>query len=1309
MSYNGYIVDTFTALHDHSEYSSATLKFADSINRIDKCVEWAYNNGLRGYAITDHQCVSGYVELEKAVNNLNIERPFTHIYGNEFYLLSEEEDNLRYSETERPTYWHYLVLCLDEIGLKQMYELSTMAWERSYTYKGLIRRPSFYSDFEKVVGEDKGHLVCSSGCIGGYLPKCILNGEPKKAKKFIEWNERVLGKGNFFLEVQPCLADNEEQRKVNKTLWSIHEKMDVPIIVTTDSHFMRPEDRKTHTAYLLSKDGGGEREPDKFYQTTYMFTPQELRDMLKSGSDFTDEQVNVMFQTTNDIADRVQKITIKKTTQVPALPEFPDVTLNHYFRMFYEKYPHFAYYANSKNTHERYFFAEIENNLHSYIQTHKIDLETYIARLDIEFEQIKGLGDVFDKQKMCDYFTTVQKIIDVIWEDGDSMVGIGRGSANCYLTNFLLNIVGIDPLIPEFVDFFPWWRFCSIARSDSMFDCDIDVQSFKKEQIIQAIKDYFGVRRVSQCVTWGRISSKTALEKAGKGLGIRSEDIGYLKSLIPNARGYVYTLSDCLYGNKGRGLDKVPAFIAEVNNYPDLLDVALNLEGMITSMGVHAGACVIYKEDFTESTALLKASNGSMVSQYDLHALEYSGGLKFDLLSTDCQQILRTALDLLVEDGKMEWKGSLRKTYEYYLSYDALEQDSPEMWKMLPTMPQAFQYDSVVGKEALRKIGASNLVELTLANGLMRLSNPNGEMPMDRYIRYRSDINEWYQDMTDYGVPKDEQEILKRNLLQYKGLALSQESVMSLLMQPDICNFTMKEADKARKAISKKNKEALDETEERLFRKGKECGRSDIFLKYLWEEEIGLSRTYSFNLSHSVCYSTECLQELNLYYRFPKIYWNAAVAITQAQTEDDRENVSTSIDYGKISASISKANKQGIEISTPNINYSKVGFTVDEKHNLIFYGLGVITSINQEISAQILSNRPYTSFQDFYNKNTYTGSLVTDSKIVQLIKAGCFNEFGTRTSIMKHFLYLSTPRKESLTLANLPEAISLGVDIPRKLLSPYNFKKYVCDKPFFYGNHPNFKSKKLYWLDDKALKYFNKNCRDSLVEGSDWWEENDKIVVVDKSLDKLFKENTEQIKAFLAQPEIVEQFNRAAMQKKYDKICPVKNESRWCFESVNYYADLEHELAPIDYAQYNLSAFRDLPTEPVFEEKSMRGRTWKQYELTAICGTVIAKDDNRNMITLLTPEYDTVSIKLSREVYAHYKRQIADYSTGERVVLETPWIARGNLLIVSGYRRENDFVAKKYKNSIYKHQIQRIFEVYPDGTALIQSERNIPE
>ena len=148
------MIKTYTSLHNHSEYSSAVLKFPDAIGSVKNSLNWCYENGLRGYAITDHQSVSGYVDLEQSFNELNIESPFQHIFGNEFYLLSQEENELRYSQDKRPYFWHYLVNVLDEEGLHQMYELSSRAWLRSYTYKGLLRRPSFYEDFEEVVGKN---------------------------------------------------------------------------------------------------------------------------------------------------------------------------------------------------------------------------------------------------------------------------------------------------------------------------------------------------------------------------------------------------------------------------------------------------------------------------------------------------------------------------------------------------------------------------------------------------------------------------------------------------------------------------------------------------------------------------------------------------------------------------------------------------------------------------------------------------------------------------------------------------------------------------------------------------------------------------------------------------------------------------------------------------------------------------------------------------------------------------------------------------------------------------------------------------
>ena len=1298
------MIDTYTSLHIHSEYSTALLGFTDSIIRIPKALQWCYDNGLRGMSLTDHEGVSGFIEMEQAVDKMNIDRPFQHIFGNEIYMLSEKENALYEVEGQRPTYWHFLLNCLDEKGVHQLYELSSRAWLRSYMFRGLRRRPTFYSDIEEIIGKEPGHVVGSSACLGGYLPHLILEGNFNKAKRFINWCVKVFGEGNFFLECQPCLEDNEEQITVNKALWALHEEMNVPIIVTTDAHYMEEKDKEIHKAYLNSKDGGDTREADAFYATAHLFTPKELRNALHIC--FNDEQIDVLFQTTNEIADRVETFSLKKTTQVPALPSLPSFHITHQYRPYYSKYKFIDYYANSQDPYEQYYYYQVEHGLSEYQKTHDINIDKYLKQIDTEMEQVKGLGDIFDHQRMCDYFTVVQKVIDLIWSDGDSIVGIGRGSAGCYVTNKLLGITGIDPLEEGLADFYPWWRFCSTARSDSIFDIDIDIQSFKKERVIKAIKEYFGERRVCQVVTWGRLSARTALERACRGLGISNDVAGYLRSLVPVKRGSVYSLNDCLNGNEAKGREKVSGFANELNKYPGLLETALAFEGLIISSGVHAGALNVLKSDFTDTGALMVSSNGAIINQYDLHHGEYGGQLKFDLLSIDALECIRSCLDTLVQNGKMEWKGSLRDTYNYYLSYDVLEKDNKEMWDLLPTMTNAFQYDTRAGKEALRKIGAQNLTELTLANGLMRLAVPDGEQPMDKYVRYRKDISEWYKDMTEYGIDDSEQEIFKRLLSKYNGVLISQEQMMIILMDKEVCNFTLKEADKARKAVAKKNPQALAETEERLYTKGAECGRSKAFLDYLWNVQIEMSKSYAFALCHSHEYSTECLQELNMYYFYPKVYWNTAVITTQSQVADERENSAMSINYGKIAQSIYKARSNGINVQAPSINKSGLSFAPNEENDSILFGLGAISGINPQIAQQITSNRPYTSFKDFFTKNTFQGTLITKSKFIQLIKAGCFDEFNPdRVAVMREYFELSANSINSLTTANMGQIKSVGIYIPKAIIAPYNFKKYVTSKQFLYGKHPNFKSKNIYWLDNRALKYFNDNCRDCLVEGTDYWQEDDRTVVVDKSLEKLLKPSLDNLKSYINQPEFLDKFNEATIDRNMAESVGSYDVNRWSFESCAFYST-NHELAGIDLEEYNISHFSDLPVDPVFIERSYGKRSWKQFELSAICGTVIARTDSHHLVTILTPDNEVVNVKMSEGSFAWYKRQISEINPdGSKTVVEKSWLNRGSLLICCGYRRgEDDFVCKTYKNSVFNHQLMKIVNVN-DGKLDIQSER----
>lgn len=1301
------MIDTYTALHTHSEYSSALLRFADAIIKIPDMLQWAYNNGLRGVALTDHQGVSGYVDMEQSVSKMNIERPFQHIFGNEFYLLSQEENNLRFSEDQRPYYWHYLVNILDEVGLKQMYELSSRAWLRSYTYKGLLRRPSFYEDFEEVVGANHGHLVASTACLGGYLPHCVLNGKKKEAIDFIKWNQQVFGKDNFFLECQPCFEDNEEQIKVNQALWALHEKFDIPIIVTTDAHYLRPEDRYIHTAFLKSKDGGDSREPEKFYQTTYLFTPKELRETLYL-SGFNDRQIDVMFQTTNDIADRVQPINLKKKTRVPALPSLPKFEVKHEYKAYYNTHPHMAYYANSSDPYEQFYYSQVEQGLTNYLQNHDIDLDKYLNMIDTEMEQVKGLGEVFDGERMSDYFTVIQKVVDLIWSEGDSLVGIGRGSAGCYETNKLLGITGIDPLLPETEEFYPWWRFCSIARSDSIFDIDIDIQSFKKEKIIQAIKDYFGWRRVCQVVTWGKLTSRTSLERAGKGLGISDDTISYIKSLIPVKRGAIYSLKDCVEGNPKKGRERVPEFVNEVKKYPGLLETALAFEGLIVSSGVHAGALNVLKGDFTETGSLMVSANGATISQFDLHQTEYVGDLKFDLLSIDALECIRTCMELLIKNGYMKWQGSLRDTYNQYLSYDVLEKDNQEMWALLPKMVNAFQYDTRAGKEALRKIGATNLTELTLANGLMRLAIPEGEQPMDMYVRYRKNIDEWYEDMTAYGIPQDEQEILKELLGNYCGMMIAQSTMMSVLMDDRVCGFTLKEADKARKAVAKKNPEALAETEKTLYEKGYAHSRTKAFLDYLWNVQIEMSKSYAFDFSHSHEYSTECLQELNMYWKYPKVYWNAAVVITQAQTEDERENTANTTNYGKIAQSIYKAKENHINVSAPSINESEIAFTVNKNEDSILFGLGAISGINQDIANQILINRPYTSFKQFYQINSYKGSLITPSKFIQLIKSGCFDEFEpNRIKVMKQYILYSSEPKTELTMANLDMAIKIGCKIPKQLISPYNFKKYVCSPEFYYDQHPKFKSKKIYWLDEKAKRHFKKNYKNLLTEDVDYFYKDDMELLIDKSLEKILKPVIDELKAYINTPEFIKEFNKQSMRQRYNQLVPNQDVNHWSFETCSFFSD-EHELAHIDRERYNIDLFDELPEEPKFVTKRWGKREWKRYELAQIAGVVLDRNDNNHLLTVLDMNNNVVQCKFAAENYSWYKAQLSEPDgNGGKIVVDQSWFKRGQALILTGVRMgESDFKIKSYKSSIFRHKVQKIVNVNNStGEMVIQSYR----
>ena len=316
------------SLHNHSHFSNQTLR--DCINTVESLMDLAVELGHECVALTDHETISGYIKAEKYYKKIKEKNPdFKLIRGNEIYLTRNGLTAKNYDKT-KDRYFHFILLAKDLDGYKQICELSTRAWQRSYMSRRQRRRPTYYQDLKDIVKPNQGHLIASSACLGSQLDKFLLRymdtGDEEfyiTARRWCEYIEDIFGSGNFFLELQP--SDNKEQIFVNKQLIRLSEELGIKYIITTDSHYGRPEDAKVHEAFLNAQDG--DREVKSFYATTYMMNDEEIRGYLPY---LTNEQIEAAYKSIRRIKDMCEDFSILKPLKIPSLPwrEVPTASLD---------------------------------------------------------------------------------------------------------------------------------------------------------------------------------------------------------------------------------------------------------------------------------------------------------------------------------------------------------------------------------------------------------------------------------------------------------------------------------------------------------------------------------------------------------------------------------------------------------------------------------------------------------------------------------------------------------------------------------------------------------------------------------------------------------------------------------------------------------------------------------------------------------------------------------------------------------------------------------------------------------------------
>lgn len=454
---------------------------------------------------------------------------------------------------------------------------------------------------------------------------------------------------------------------------------------------------------------------------------------------------------------------------------------------------------------------------------------------------------------------------------------------------------------------------------------------------------------------------------------------------------------------------------------------------------------------------------------------------------------------------------------------------------------------------------------------------------------------------------------------------------------------------------------------------------------------------------------------MNIALKWGFIYWNcASLIVNSGSTNDDSEE---GTNYGKISKAMGSMAKEGIKISLPSVNRSKFGFYPDASRNEIVYGLKPIQGVGTKIAKAIIDKRPYTSMMDFYNKMQDFKSEADENKfgdttMIILIKAGCFDELENRPrqEIMADFIRsISNPIK-SLKIGNIEDLNELGLltDVQKKYeLRLYKYRKYVCQKKFFVKQTGKSPTTAYYKLERKfAEPAFYDWFETDMTEGKDYDYTDDGFICVKKgSLDRVFDKLTEDFKKnVLGNEKFLDKIN----EQKFQKIWNEKASgtlAKWEMDSLCFYYT-EHELANVSRKEYNIVNFDELNPQPqIADYFYYRGQAKPRFALYRVCGTVLDRDKNKHTVTILTPD-GVVAVKFYSGAFTYYDKQISRLNEdGTKTKIESSWFSRGNKLLITGYRRDDQFVPRQYKDSIYKHTVQLIKSVNDDGTLILQSER----
>ena len=571
----------------------------------------------------------------------------------------------------------------------------------------------------------------------------------------------------------------------------------------------------------------------------------------------------------------------------------------------------------------------------------------------------------------------------------------------------------------------------------------------------------------------------------------------------------------------------------------------------------------------------------------------------------------------------------------------------------------------------------------------------------------------WYDDMKASGLTDEEIKVVEKYLKEKDGVADSQEVVMQLSMDPKISGFSMKDANRLRKIIAKKNFKDIEAMYKFYLESGKALGTSTALLNYVWFKQFKLSFGYSFSTIHTTGYSLIAIQEMNLAYHYPTIYWNCACLSVDSSAVnaqdfynlieedivsiDDVEGKKTQnkMDYAKLASALDKF-KNVCRIDTPDINESRLGFTPDVKNNTILYGLKGITRVTEPVINEIMMNRPFNSLQDFLNRTN--SRIATKDKVINLIKCGAFDriEGKDRAEILKEFIWERCEPKKKLTMQNANMLIDLGL-LPDEL--EYESDVYKLTKEL--RKHRD--SQKLWYRADQLDIPFNKIdawrqvFKDSKIIGEELLIDGEPGKFIDsKKWDYFYETQMTKVKNYIKanHDELLNRLNNRLFSDEWQKYCS-GDRLQWELDSLNFYFSGHPLKTAISEMNIAVDRVNDIVEGAVDGFFLIKGKQIPKMKLYTLAGTVIDRDKVKGLVTMQTPD-GVVNIKCYKDLYAIYAQTNSEVDeNGNKEIEEESFFEKGVHLLVTGIQRGSTFIPKVYKNTGRK-SILRII-IYVEG------------